>query len=209
MSFSITLTFLYYRKALPLFLGAMQVSFQSLQVKKRWFLSGSVAPYYFITAFDLDLISVKQMRVFTLAVTPALGNDPQILRKNNLSEVTPSHGLSGWDLSHLIVMEVSVPELSVQDSWSQCKFKQHSCEVQKVSYQIQKKYFYIVSENCILFPIHCIGFISSNYRGSLDTYTTTQQLQEVIKIKGVPASALSEWQPYHWRQEAKFWRICS
>lgn len=76
MSFSITLTFLYYRKTLPLFLGAMQVSFQSLQVKKQWFLSGSVAPYYIITAFDLDLISVKQMRVFTLAVTPALGNDP-------------------------------------------------------------------------------------------------------------------------------------
>lgn len=76
MSFSITLIFTYYRKALPFSPCAMQVSFQSLQVKKQRFLSGSLAPYYFITPFDLDLISVKKMRVFASAVTPALGNDP-------------------------------------------------------------------------------------------------------------------------------------
>jgi len=40
--------------------------------------------------------------------------------------------------------------------------------------------------------IRCVGFVSSDYEGSLDTYTTTQQLREVIKIKGVSASALSE-----------------
>lgn len=137
MSFSITLTLKYGRKALSFFRYPKMVLFQSHHVKRQWFLFGPVTPYYFISAFDLDQISVEWMRILALTGSPVLGNDTQTLgKKNLLSEVTPSYGLSVQDLSHLIMMQVSVPKLSVQDSWSQCKFKHHSYEVQKVSYLI-------------------------------------------------------------------------
>lgn len=180
MSFSSILTLKYDRKALSSFPCAKPMSFQSHQVKKQWFLSGPVTPCYFITPFDLDLIASEINESFGFDwdfCSRKWSSDP---RQKNLPEVAPSCGLSGWDLSHLIMMEVSGLSYVSRILGANANLKNTVVKYRK--WVTSSKRIFLYSQRTAHFlAVHCFDFVSSDEEGSLDRYTTTQELQEVIK----------------------------